>query len=71
MDGQIEGTKLEATSESRVRINLKQSAKGDVQFDITAEFPTAAESAEALGKAIDETRILVAGRGLKLADSAA
>lgn len=67
----MDGSKSEATSESRVRINLSQNAKGLVQFDITAEFPTAAESAEALGKAIDETRLLVAGRGLKLADSAA
>lgn len=60
-----------ATSESRVRINLSQSAKGLVQFDITAEFPTPEAAAAALGSAIDQARAICAEKGLKLADNAA
>lgn len=59
------------TSESRVRMNLSQSAKGLVQFDITAEFPNAEQAAVELGKAIDLARSVCAEKGLKLADTAA
>lgn len=57
-------------SESRVRMNLSQSAKGLVQFDITAEFPSPEEAAKALGEAVDLARIVCAEKGLKLADQA-
>lgn len=60
-----------ATSESRVRINLSQSAKGLVQFDITAEYQTPEAAAVALGQAIDQARAICAEKGLKLADAAA
>ena len=63
-------TEQNATNESRVRINLSQNAKGLVQFDITAEFPTVEEAARELGKAIDETRALTIERGLKNVDAA-
>jgi len=59
------------TSESRVRINLSQSAKGNVQFDITAEFPNEDESILHLGAAIDKVKAMCAEKGLRLADSAA
>ncbi len=58
-------------SESRVRMNLAQSAKGFVSFDITAEFPSADEAAAELGKAIDRARAVCAEKGLKLADQVA
>jgi hypothetical protein len=70
----LEATKeqsMEATNESRVRINLAQGAKGDVKFDITAEFPSVAESEKALGEAVDAARRVCAEKGLKLADAAA
>ena len=50
---------------SRVRINLSQTAKGLVQFDVTAEYPTVAEAKENLSKAIDEVRALVKEKGLE------
>lgn len=59
------------TSDTRVRMNLSQNAKGLVQFDITAEFPTAEEAAAQLAKTIDLVRNTCAEKGLKLADSAA
>jgi len=62
---------LNENSESRVRMNIKQSAKGDVQFDITAEFPTVAESEKALGEAVDAARRVCISKNLKLADAAA
>lgn len=60
---------MEATNEPRVRINVKQTAKGAVQFDITAETTTPEESAKLLGEAIDKTKQLVSDRGLTLATS--
>lgn len=57
----------EGSNEQRVRINLAQSAKGTVQFDITAEFPTVEESIENLGAAIDKTKSLCTAKGLILA----
>lgn len=71
MDGQIEGTTLEAKSESRVRMNLSQNAKGLVQFEITAEFPSATEAADELALAINLVREVCTEKGLKLADSGA
>ena len=58
-------------SEPRVRMNLSQSAKGFVQFDITAEFPSPIEAARALGDAIDLVRTVCAEKSLKLADAIA
>lgn len=60
----------EARNESRVRINLKQSAKGDVQFDITSEFQNEDESIQHLSAAIDKVKTMCAEKGLKLADAA-
>ncbi len=54
-----------------MRINLKQTAKGDVQFDITSEFKTEDESVLHLGLAIDKVRDLCKEKNLKLTDSAA
>jgi hypothetical protein len=65
-----EATKLEATNESRVRMNLSQNAKGLCQFDITAEFPTAVAAASELDLAIDLARKVCESKGLKLAESA-
>jgi len=62
---------LEAKSETRVRMNLSQNAKGLVQFEITAEYPTAGEAAAALSDAIDKARAVCEAKGLKMADAAA
>ena len=59
------------TSESRVRMNISQNAKGVVQFDITAEYPNCEMAAVELGKAIDLVKATCEAKGLKLADSAA
>lgn len=66
-----EGTMLEAKADTRVRMNLSQTAKGLVQFDITAEFPTPEEAALALGDALDRVKAVCVEKGLKLADPAA
>jgi hypothetical protein len=60
----------EVTNESRVRINLAQGAKGDVKFDITAEFPNEDESIAHLSAAIDKVKAMCAEKGLRLADAA-
>jgi hypothetical protein len=49
----------------RVRINLSQNAKGAAQFDITAEFETAAECEKELDAAIKSARNVMAANGLK------
>jgi hypothetical protein len=61
----------EGTNESRVRFNLAQGAKGDVKFDITAEYPNEDESVQHLGAAIDKVKALCAEKNLKLAEAAA
>ncbi len=54
-----------ATNNQRVRINLSQTAKGLVQFDITAEFPSVDESIENLSEALDKVKMLIESKGLK------
>lgn len=54
----------EATTK-RVRINLSETAKGLVQWDITAEFESVEETKKALSEAIDATREIVKEKGLK------
>jgi len=49
---------------SRVRVNLSQNAKGNVQFDITSEYPTVAEARDNLSVAIDEVRAMIKAKGL-------
>lgn len=49
----------------RCRMNLKLSAKGDAQFDVTAEYETPEQTAENLAKAIDLCRAVMAEKGLK------
>lgn len=62
---------MDTRSESRVRMNLVQGAKGEVKFDITAEYPTPEEAERALGDAIDRVKAICRDKGLKLADQGA
>lgn len=55
----------------RTRMNLSQTAKGLVQFEVTAEYETPEESAEQLAKAIDLLKGVIESKGLKTVDSAA
>lgn len=50
---------------TRVRINLSQSAKGLGQLDITAEAPTVEEAKALLSKAIGEARAVMEEKGIK------
>ena len=54
----------EATNK-RVRINLSETAKGLIQWDITAEVETVEETKTALSEAIDATREIIKEKGLK------
>jgi hypothetical protein len=56
---------MEMQTNKRVRINLSQTAKGFVQFDVTAEFESPDECETALSAAIDKVRGLIAAKGLK------
>lgn len=49
----------------RVRINLSETAKGLVQWDITAEFETVEETKKALADAIDAARDVIKEKGLQ------
>jgi hypothetical protein len=55
----------ERQNNKRVRINLSQTAKGAVQFDITAEFETPEECGAALSAAIDQVRNVIVAKKLK------
>lgn len=54
----------EATNK-RIRINLSETAKGLVQWDITAEFETVEETKKALADAIDAARDVIKAKGLQ------
>ena len=54
---------------SRVRINLSQTSKGFVQFEITSEFPSVAEARDNLSLAIDEVQALIKAKGLEAVGS--
>jgi hypothetical protein len=52
------------TTNKRVRINLSETAKGLIQWDITAEFETVEETKKALAEAIDAAREVIKEKGL-------
>lgn len=54
----------EATNK-RIRINLSETAKGLVQWNITAEFETVEETKKALADAIDAARDVIKAKGLQ------
>ena len=56
---------MDATAESRVRMNIKTTAKGLAQLDVTVEFATVVESEKALGEAIDSVRKVLSAKGIK------
>lgn len=49
--------------ETRVRMGAKQTAKGLIQLDLTAEAPTVAKAKELLGEAIDAMTEILAAKG--------
>jgi hypothetical protein len=49
---------------SRVRLNVSTTAKGFIQYDITSEFPTLAESKDNLSAALDQVKALIKEKGL-------
>ena len=53
------------TTNKRVRINLSETAKGLVQWDITAEFETVEETKKALSDSIDAAREVIKEKGLQ------
>jgi hypothetical protein len=55
----------ERVKSSRVRINVSQNSKGNVQLDVTAEFETPEECGAALSAAIDQARSVITAKGLK------
>ena len=52
------------TTNKRVRINLSETAKCLIQWDITAEFETVEETKKALSEAIDAAREVIREKGL-------
>jgi hypothetical protein len=57
--------------ETRVRMGAKQTAKGAIQLDVTAEAPTVDEAGTLLGGAIDRLIKEVKARGLQTTDEVA
>ena len=66
-----ENKNIAKTNNTRTRINLSQTAKGLVTFDITAEYDTPDESIKMLGLAVDKVKALIAEKGLKSVDEVA
>lgn len=52
------------TTNKRVRINLSETSKGLIQWDITAEFESVEETKKALADAIDAAREVIKEKGL-------
>ncbi len=53
--------------ETRVRMSVKQTAKGAIQMDLTAEAPTVIRAGELLDEAIDKLLDIVSRKGLEMA----
>lgn len=56
---------------TRTRIKLSQTAKGLIQYEISAEYDTPEKSTEMLGKTIDLVKDLISKKGLKAVDEVA
>jgi hypothetical protein len=54
-------------SETRVRLNASQTAKGAVQLDVTTEAPTVEKARELFGQAVDVLMAEIKLRGLLIA----
>ena len=55
----------EVIKQTRVKMSASLNAKGNVQWDITSEFPTLDESAENLDGALKKMQKIVADNGYK------
>jgi len=61
---------MEATTpNTRVRMNVKQSAKGAMQLDCTAEAPTVQQAGELLEGALQEARARIEKAGYQLTEA--
>lgn len=58
----------ETDTQTRVRMNIKTTAKGLVQFDVTSEFPTVEEAKLNLDNAIKAIKEVIASNGYKEAE---
>ena len=65
----MNGQQLEVKEETRVRMGCKQTAKGSIQMDLTAEAPTVEQAGQMLGEAIDKLVSTVKEKGFALADA--
>ena len=54
------------TEETRVRMGAKQTAKGMIQLDLTAEAPTVEKARELLSGAIDALTETLEQKGLQI-----
>lgn len=52
--------------ETRCRMGAKLTAKGLVQFDLTAEAPTVTKAGQILGDALDEVLKTVRAKGFEI-----
>ena len=57
------------TEETRVRMGAKQTAKGQIQLDLTAEAPTVEQAGQMLGEAIDKLVATVKEKGFALVEA--
>jgi len=55
--------------ETRVRMGAKQTGKGAIQLDLTAEAPTVEEAGQLLGDALDKLVATVKEKGFALVEA--
>lgn len=55
---------MEATQQTRVRMNVSLTAKGYGQWDVTSEFPDLEQTGKNLSDAIDLVRKILAEKGI-------
>ena len=58
-------------SETRVRMNFAQDAKGFIKRDVTVEFPTVDAAEKAAGEALDAYKRVADTKGLRLLEATA
>ena len=57
------------TEETRVRMGAKQTAKGTIQLDLTAEAPTVEQAGQLMEDAIDRLVATVQKKGFALVEA--
>jgi len=65
----VNGGQREVKEETRIRMGAKQTAKGAIQLDLTAEAPTVEQAGQLMEDAIDRLVAVVQRKGFAIVEA--